>query len=285
MKIKNHTKYSRRTFLWLLATATCVFVAGVILLVIGFYMFTRVNKELPYMWSVNLCKIPQLERWVGFPLLQNEKCPTNLTSHDDGLSQTFKIPDDILLQEVPYYPVIYITNKVKGNLKFTHKLNGKQVYTTSARLSSLSETKFEVCGGKEIIIMRDGPLSGAEGDYITTDCENQATGCQYEPGRSLNQYSFTDDEYIELPKHGETSASSPSLSDSSELIVDEIILEADATSIIMPDAYIKYRVGGIGKTQRTGLILLVVGGLMADIMPAILFFLLAKPHVPPPSHT
>jgi hypothetical protein len=58
------------------------------------------------------------------------------------------------------------------------------------------------------------------------------------------------------------------------------ILEADHTSISMPDVYIHYEVGGRGDEQDLGLILLAIGGLMADLMPAAIYFLVSKPAVP-----
>ena len=58
------------------------------------------------------------------------------------------------------------------------------------------------------------------------------------------------------------------------------LLEAEHTSISMPDAYIHYEVGGRGAEQDLGLILLVIGGLMADLMPAAVYFLVSKPAVP-----
>lgn len=48
----------------------------------------------------------------------------------------------------------------------------------------------------------------------------------------------------------------------------------------MPDAYISYEVGGRGDEQDTGLILLAIGAIMADLMPAAVYFLVTKPAVP-----
>eukprot|EP00026_Physarum_polycephalum_P014173 Phypoly_transcript_14658.p1 GENE.Phypoly_transcript_14658~~Phypoly_transcript_14658.p1 ORF type:complete len:290 (+),score=20.77 Phypoly_transcript_14658:131-871(+) len=240
---------------------------GVILLVVGFVKFNRSYPPVPYFWSITLCRVNGTEKWVGMELDSRQECPPNVKESEP---QTIKIPPGILIASVPYIPVIYVTNKVHGTLEFTHVVDGVVEFASVARLASLEVTKFEYCGGMELVVLRDGPLLG-EGDYITTDCENYVAGCQYEPGRSLNGYRFDNVKYVKLdniPPEG------------SELRIDAIMLEADHTSIIMPDAYISYEVGGRGDEQDLGLILLVIGALMADLMPAAIYFLVSKPAVP-----
>jgi len=257
---------SRKTLIGLIASCITVFAAGVVLLIVGFVKFNSPNPSVPYMWGVTLCRINGTEKWVGMELSTDSACPTVLP--DNGQPQQIYIPPGVLVSSVPYSPVIYVTNKVAGTISFSHTVNNETAFSTSARLSSLEVNKFAYCGGMELVVLRDGPLIG-EGDYITTTCQNTATGCQYEPGRSLNGYHFSG---VTVKLTG--------IQGGSHLVIDSIKLEASSTSITMPDAYIHYEVGGRGEEQDTGLILLVIGGIMADLMPAALYFLISKPAVP-----
>lgn len=247
-----------------------VFAIGIILLGIGFFKFTAVNPPVQYMWSLTLCKVTNQSKWIGMELAHNENCPKDLTVKD-GTPQTFLIPQNILMRSVPYEPVIYVTDKVKGTITFSHSIKEKVIFDTSALLSGLEETRFAYCGGQELVVLRDGPLDYTDGEFLTTDCENYVTGCIYEPARSLNKYAFdaVTIQLQEVPQEG------------SLLIVDSIILDAQARSKVeFPDAFIYYQVGGRGDTQDVGLILLVIGGILADLMPATLFFLISKPRTP-----
>jgi len=262
-----YKRLSRNTLLGLVITCIVIFTTGIVLLLVGYIKFSEPNDSVPYMWSITLCRVNGTEKWVGMELSSRQECPQVLP--ETGQPQYIRIPAGVLLSSVPYDPVIYVTNKVTGTISFSHSMEGEVHFSTSARLSSLEVKKFAFCGGMELVVLRDGPLTG-EGDYVTTDCQNYVTGCQYEPGRSLNGYKF-DGVKVELE-------SIPS--EGSQLVIDSIILEAAATSISMPDAYIHYEVGGRGPDQDVGLILLIIGGVMADLMPAAVYFLVSKPAIP-----
>lgn len=265
---------TRRTLWGLIAATVSVFIVGVVLLGVGFIKFTRPNPSVPYMWSLTLCRVDNTEKWVGVELnktagegVNATTCPSPLP--ENGTPQYINIPAGVLKAGVPYSPVLYVTNKVEGTITFAHEMNNEDIFYHSARLRALEVQHFAYCGGMELVILRDGPLWG-EGDYKTTDCQNAATGCQYEPARSLNGYHI----------NGATVKSNSFGSEDSRLEIHSIILEASRTSISMPDAYIHYEVGTRGEEQNTGLILLVIGGIMADLMPAALYFLVSKPAVP-----
>lgn len=260
---------TRRTLWGLIIATVSVFIVGVVLLGVGFIKFTKPNPSVPYMWGLTLCRVDNTEKWVGVELNKSaEACPSPLP--ENGTPQYINIPAGVLKHGVPYSPVLYVTNKVEGTITFAHELNGEDIFYHSARLRALQVTHFAYCGGMELVILRDGPLNPCEGDYKTTDCQNAVTGCQYEPARSLNGYHI----------NGASVKSNSFSTEDSRLEIHSIILEASGTSISMPDAYIHYEVGTRGEEQDTGLILLVIGGIMADLMPAALYFLVSKPAVP-----
>jgi len=264
-------RWTRKKVYIIWGSSVSVFVLGIALLLLGFFMYREDSPAVPYMWSLTLCKVEGAEKWIGMELGVDDHCPTNLTLKD-GTPQSFHIPPGVLIASVPYDPVIYVTNKVKGTVTFSHKMANQVLFSTPALLSNLEETKFALCGGMELLVFRDGPIEGAEGDYVTTDCANKATGCIYEPGRSMNKYAFDSVtvELVDIPEDG------------SYLMVDSIILEADLprSPIIMPDAYIHYEVAGKGNSQQTGMFLMAFGAILADLMPATLYFLISKPHTP-----
>jgi len=241
-------------------------------LAVGWSKYRTEVPPVPYYWSITLCKVQGVNQWVGLELGQNDICPTNITVAT-GTPQSFSVPSFIFEKSVPYAPVLFVTNKVAGELEIYHTIDSHNVFTTFADTRAMQVTEFASCGGKEIAVYRDGPLFHVEGDYVTTDCTNPDHGCQYEPARSLDKYSF-DLGYLHLNSVPSTG---------SKVIINKVVLDADPElSIIMPEAYLYYEVAGKGETQDVGLILLIIGAIFADLMPPTLYFVISatkkKPH-------
>jgi len=251
-------------------TAICVavFTAGIVLLILGFLHFRTNPPPPPYMWSLSVCSTGTKASWVGWPIAQDSNCVDASITGNISLPQVFHIPKNILDEGIPYEPVFYITNKVSGHIEISHKINDETIYSKSSSLSNLEKTSFAYAGGKNVHIYRDGPLREEEGDYITWDCQNTKTGCEYEPARSLDSYTFKSSEYVhmsDIPESGST-------------LVVTVTLTADNTlsNIAYPEAYVEYKVSGRSPNQDIGLALMIIGAVFADLMPATLFFLLQR---------
>ncbi|EGG18434.1 hypothetical protein DFA_03928 [Cavenderia fasciculata] len=235
---------------------TSVFTVGVILLVMGFIKYNSEPPPPPYMWSVDLCSTGKFN-WVSDDNT-NEVCRPMV-------EQTFQVSYQILGESIPYEPVVYVTDKVEGEIRISHIVSGRMIYSVGGTLSSMEKEPYAIGGGQLVNVYRNGSLDQTEGDYITETCTNLETGCKYEPARSLHEYHLSSQtvHMEEIPGDG------------SEITV-QLKLWTNSTRITFPDVFIEYRVAGRGPVQDTGLILLIIGGLMADTMPAALFFLLQR---------
>ncbi|KYR02220.1 hypothetical protein DLAC_01040 [Tieghemostelium lacteum] len=245
-----------------------LFIAGCLLLGFGYKQFRSEPPPPPYFWSLNLCKLRN-ETWVGYPLDAGDICPTPEQMQElmeEGQPQKFNIPSSIVGESIPYEPVFYITNNVYGSVEISHKLRGDTIFTRSSSLTKLEKEEFAICGGKRIYVYRDGPQNEEEGDYIDHDCQNIKEGCEYEPARSLNAYSFLEAtvHMTDIPEEG------------SQVILSVMLNANNASMIKLPEAYLEYKIAGRGPEQDAGLALMIVGAVFADLMPATAFFLLQK---------
>ncbi|EFA81728.1 hypothetical protein PPL_05722 [Heterostelium album PN500] len=222
----------------------------------------------PYVYSLSICPVADSNlkypnRWVGEDVFNST---TQECQNDKTTFQVFHIPKHILDEGVKYQPVFYVTNNVDGDLKYYHQVGDQTIYSGVFNFAQLMREDFAYCGGKELAIYRDAPLDNLDGDYIKGQCNSTKTGCVYEPARSLNSFQFpTPYDVVAIPEDGSR-------------IQIEITMKSTepVTTPITPDVFIEFRVAGLGPEQKKGLILMGIGGVMADLMPASLFFLLQR---------
>lgn len=98
----------RNTLILLVTTCIVVFTVGLVLLVVGFMKYTKPNPSVPYMWGITLCRVNGTEKWVGMELGHQQACPL---SDPVAQPQAIMVPPGVLVADVPYNPVIYVTNK------------------------------------------------------------------------------------------------------------------------------------------------------------------------------
>ncbi|KAN0033002.1 hypothetical protein ACTA71_011209 [Dictyostelium dimigraforme] len=259
-------------------TGVCVsvFFAGVVLLIVGFINYMSESTPPPYMWSLNLCQsTTNKSHWVGYPVGVDSKCPVGELGN--GVEQEFFVDKNILGESIPYSVMVYVTNKVNGSVWLNH-FQGDEVHVFGifkTNLDTYAKTEFAFCGGKSMNIFRNGPLNEDDGDYITETCQDVNHGCIYEPARSLTSYDFRDGPGGEQILHMKEIGDGSYFKASADL---NIPIDATGSNKIdfVPEVYIEYRVAGRGPEQDMGLILLIIGGVLADLMPATLYFLLQK---------
>ncbi|KAK5574537.1 hypothetical protein RB653_009790 [Dictyostelium firmibasis] len=257
-------------------TGICVsvFIVGVVLLIVGFINYMSESTPPPYMWSLSLCQLEDKNQWVGYPIGVGDKCPEDYVG--EGAEQEFIVNKNVLGESIPYSVMVYITNKVNGSVWLNHYQGDTHVFGIfKTDLDTYPKTEFAYCGGKTMTIFRNGPLNEDDGDYITETCQDSNSGCVYEPARSLTSYDLKDG------PGGEQILHMKEVKEGSYFRVSAVInIPSDATGSnkndFVPEVYIEYRVAGRGPEQDMGLILLIIGGVLADLMPATLYFLLQK---------
>ncbi|KAM9979540.1 hypothetical protein ACTFIY_008799 [Dictyostelium cf. discoideum] len=258
----------------LVGVCVSVFIVGVVLLIVGFLNYMSESTPPPYMWSLNLCPSTVKNQWVGFPVGVNSKCEEIIAG--EGAEQTFIVNKNVLGESIPYSVMVYVTNKVNGSVWLNHFQGEDHVFGIfKTDLDTYTKTEFAYCGGKSMTIFRDGPINEDDGDYVTETCQDVKHGCIYEPARSLTSYDLRDgpggEQILHMKEVGEGSYFKVSA-------VVNIPTNATGSNNVdfVPEVYIEYRVAGRGPEQDMGLILLIIGGVLADLMPATLYFLLQK---------
>ncbi|EGC38536.1 hypothetical protein DICPUDRAFT_75877 [Dictyostelium purpureum] len=273
----------------LVLVCTSLFVVGIVLLILGFLAYMSEPAPPAYIYSVNLCEDkPEIDPvtnltlskiWVGYQLREDQdSCPTPLEFSND---QFFNVPKGVLGESVPYDIMVYSTNKVIGEeFQLSFYENAEKSYasfeTTNKPFSLYPKVDFAICGGKQIKMYRDGPPNEDDGDLISNfeDCKNTTSGCIYEPARSLSSYDLSEFKPIHLT---DIPASGSKFKVSARLKIP-IKDEGSNGKDFIPELYVEFKVGGRGPEQDKGLILLIIGGVLADTMPATLYFLLQKYH-------
>ncbi|GAM21610.1 hypothetical protein SAMD00019534_047850 [Acytostelium subglobosum LB1] len=266
-----------------------MFVVGVILLSLGIVAYRSEPPPPPYFYSIPLCGFGNktkdtntFTKWSSYALTFGQPiCPK--TPETTNII-TFSIPKNVLDEGIMYQPVVYLTNNVKGNITFMHHIKGGgKTHSEMATFSSLAKTEFAYCGGKTIPIYREAPYNNTiedktddyvEGEVLPgTLCNNTIKGCQYEIERSLNSYQL------------ENPYDVTAMSDEGSDLTVQVSLESTErlSTIVIPDLFIEFKVSGLGVAQKKGLALMIVGGIMADLMPAALFFLLQHYYFRKPS--
>eukprot|EP01132_Coremiostelium_polycephalum_P010102 gene10102-12391_t len=211
-----------------------------------------------------MCPTAEKETWVSIDGTGKTQCPPPQEVKQEA--QVFLIPEHILGESIPYEPVFYVTNKISGEMTFMHKVDGKSIYSIITQpLINLDVEEYAYKGG-QMKVFREGPLENVEGEFITTTCNNETTGCIYEPETYLNAYTSNNNKIhmINLPTGGST------------FHVSLKLQAGSSSSLGTPEVFIQYKLAGRSPEQDKGLILLIIGGVFADLMPATLFFLLQK---------
>jgi len=143
-------------------------------------------------------------------------------------------------------------------------------YLFEAFLDNLVEEPFSIYGGESITIYTQDELIG-DGDFITNSC-NSDFGCEYQPARSLTKWIYEDSSNPVM-----TLSINPP--EGTVIRINQVKLLPESfptsSSSFLPEAYIQY-VSLQTKSQIGGLIMIIFGFLMVDILPASIFYSFQK---------
>eukprot|EP01105_Mastigella_eilhardi_P024051 TRINITY_DN6187_c0_g1_i1.p1 TRINITY_DN6187_c0_g1~~TRINITY_DN6187_c0_g1_i1.p1 ORF type:complete len:342 (-),score=83.58 TRINITY_DN6187_c0_g1_i1:33-1058(-) len=182
---------------------------------------------------------------------------------------SFAIPARVLTPGQRYTPCVHVSHGATGHIVFAQydAVDGAptqelvlSVPDPHAALHEVTVTALAVTGGTTVtaVTTANASIPGAN----DTDCTDVDVGCQYELVRSLDQHTMN--------------AGTVNFQSSGEryLVVNEALFQQpDVCGCLEPDLMIGFVTSGTTGTGTLGLLLVALGILVADFMPASLYFL------------
>jgi len=233
------------------------------------------------------------------------RCPPRLLRRDEGTEQEVVVPFNRLVASTPYEPQLLVTHGVLGTVSFgvaIEQAGGefRQNLLHDTPLSIMQTDEFFVNGGQLWSIVRGGgDAESAAGwytdaprsDIMLNDdgkfeapawfagervvepsaeaCTNATgDGCRYRPLRTLSRHR--------IPSSLVVSPVSPATwpVSGAKLIMARIELRDNITAHAMglkPDIMLEWAAAGMSQQAMTGLILLLAGAAIVDMLPAIAY--------------
>eukprot|EP00698_Gefionella_okellyi_P003755 TRINITY_DN13495_c0_g1_i1.p1 TRINITY_DN13495_c0_g1~~TRINITY_DN13495_c0_g1_i1.p1 ORF type:complete len:317 (+),score=40.37 TRINITY_DN13495_c0_g1_i1:46-951(+) len=252
-----------------LVVGVVCFLIGISLLIPGIVLLTGdPTPDIPYVWTLHLCPVGDISSGIfcGVNITDYSLCPPDLNLQNCVGSQTgsqeITVPSEFLDNRTPYRPYLDLTDKATGFVGIEVHEGLLTKFADDTPFSGLTAKKFVVPGGEKLQIYREGPLRPANGDYVTTNCADAATGCDYEPGRSLNRYDFDNEPMVTGGPRGHV-----------KIVVDQLVLYTNSNATFYPDAFVGLKQTGSSQLKSIGYGLLLSGIALLDITPGMFFFL------------